>query len=60
MNRKEMLRERELLENKIQDVVLKFEEKTGLSVSHIEVRHESKTVGQPPIPWVAVDVCLDG
>lgn len=60
VSREEMLRERELLENKIQDVILKFEEKTGLSVNYIEVRHEVGEEGQLSIPWIAVDACLNG
>ena len=60
MNKKEMLRERQLLEDKIQDLVLKFEDKTGLTVSHIEVRHEQNIMGQHPLPWIVVDASLEG
>lgn len=58
MNRKDMLRERELLENKIQDLVLKFEENTSLSVVYVEVRHEPG-VSELSIPWVTVEARLE-
>ena len=54
MDRKEMLREKVLLEDKIQDVVIKFQEKTGLSVDLVDIRHEHEMGGELATPWITV------